>query len=353
MNENEKKAKAVPEDYLPVFCEELYQLTMSGITPADGLELLRDDETQPDLRQTLDTLCELTRDGLPLGEAMRSSGSFPDYMTDMIDLAENTGRLQDTLPALQRYYARKYRLKAEIRSAVTAPAALLAVMVAVVVLLITQVLPVFDRVFAQLGVSMGAVARTMMRAGTALARAGTGLAAVLAAIALAAAAVAFIPALRERFLSWFRYRFGGKGVLGEMAVSRFASSMAMACASGIDMEEAVSMAAKICGGAGEIDRMTAECEEKIRNGHNPADALAESGLFSGRDCGLLRLSERTGSLPDTLESISARLEEDSLRHIDSAVGSVEPVIVLITGALAALILLSVLLPMMGLLSGVG
>ena len=75
-------------------------------------------------------------------------------------------------------------------------------MVAVVVLLMTQVLPVFDRVFAQLGVRMGAVATGMMNAGAVLAKAGTGLAVVLVLIAAAALVVALAPPLRERFAAF-------------------------------------------------------------------------------------------------------------------------------------------------------
>ena len=137
------------------------------------------------------------------------------------------------------------KVAADIRGAVAVPVTLLAVMVAVVVLLMTQVLPVFDRVFAQLGVRMGAVAtappagadgspgRRTGRSWPGPPRGcrpprspgGTGLAA------------------------WFRRSFGGRGVLGQMAVSRFASSMAMAVSSGMSMEESVDLSARLCGGA--------------------------------------------------------------------------------------------------------
>ena len=244
-------------------------------------------------------------------------------------------------------------MAADIRGAVAVPATLFAVMVAVVILLITQVLPVFDRVFAQLGVRMGAVATGMMNAGSVLARAGTGIAAVLTVIAAAALAVGLIPSLREKFTLWFRRRFGGRGVLGQMAVSRFASSMSMAVASGLSMEESVELSARLCGGAREIDEKTARCRKDIEEGGSPADALAESGLFTGRDCRLLKLAEQTGSLPDTLEDLAQRQEEESLRRIDRTVGAIEPAIVVITSALAGVILLSVMLPLMGLLSAIG
>lgn len=341
----------IPEAYLPVFCRELHQLVRSGIPAADGLNLLREDETDPAVLAWLGRLCELSETGCPLAEALAGSKAFPAYMTDMVTLAEQTGRLEDTLLSLARHYERQNRMKAEIRSAVTVPVVLLLAMIAVVLLLITKVLPIFDRTFAQLGVRMGGVASGMMQAGKVLSKAGAGIAAVVAAIALCALVVAAVPRLRERFSAWFKRNHGGRGVLGQLAVSRFASSMAMATASGLPMDESVALAAKLCGGAKELDAKTEKCRADMENGENPADALANSGLFSNRDCRLLKLAERTGSLSEALEELAARQEEESLRRIDRLVGAIEPAVVVITSVLAGVILLSVMLPLMGLLSG--
>lgn len=347
------KRLRVPAQYLPIFCRELHQLVRTGIPLAEGLTMLREDETDPDTRSWLEALCRSTEEGLPLASALRETGAFPAYMTDMVSLAEETGRLEDVLLSLQRHYDRQLRMAADIRGAVAVPVTLFAVMVAVVILLVTQVLPVFDRVFAQLGVRMGAVATGMMNAGAVLAKAGTGIAVVLVVIAAAALIIALVPALREKFTGWFRHSFGGRGILGQMAAARFASSMSMAVASGLSMEESVSLSAKLCGGAKEIDEKTEQCRKEIEAGGSPADALAGSGLFSGRDCRLLKLAEQTGSLPDTLEDLAQRQEEESLRRIDRTVGAIEPAIVVITSALAGVILLSVMLPLMGLLSTIG
>ena len=83
--------KSIPEAYLPVFCRELYQLVRSGIPVSEGLRLLREDETDPQMLSWLDRLCALTDEGMPLAEALSETGAFPPYMTDMLSLAEQTG----------------------------------------------------------------------------------------------------------------------------------------------------------------------------------------------------------------------------------------------------------------------
>jgi len=315
--------------------------------------MLREDEQDPDLRKWLDMLCQSIEEGTPLSASLRETGAFPVYLTDMVDLAENTGKLQDVLLALARHYDRQQRLASDLRGALVVPLTLLVVMVAVVVLLMTQVLPIFERVFAMLGVRMGAVASALLAAGTALAQVGAVLGAVIAVIAVAAVAVAAVPALREKFVAWFRLNFGGKGVLGQFAAAQFASSLSMSVASGMTMEDSVELSAGLCGGAREIDRKTALCRERIQDGGSTADALAECGMFTGRDCRLLKLAERTGTLSDTLEDLAVRQEEAASRKLDSLVGVIEPAVVVISGILAGVILVSVMLPLMSLLSTIG
>lgn len=344
------KQDRVPEEYLPVFCKELYGLVRAGIPTGEGLRLLREDETDPKVLSWLDKLYAFAQEGMPLSQALRESGVFPGYMTDMLYLAEGTGRLEDTLLSLSRFYDRRIRMRADIKSAVTVPVVLLVVMIAVVILLITKVLPVFESVFAQLGAKMGSMATGMMRAGSFLARAGTGIAVVLAILAVIALLVAVIPSLRERFTGWFKASFGGRGVLGQMAVSRFASALSMATASGMNMEESIELSARLCGGAREIDEKTAKCHASVQEGVSAADALAECGLFSNRDCRLMKLAEQTGSLHEALEDIAGRQEEESLRRIDRLIGAIEPAVVVITSVLAGIILISVMLPLMGMLS---
>lgn len=114
------------------------------------------------------------------------------------------------------------------------------------------------------------------------------------------------------------------------------------------MDEAAELAGRLCGGAKQIDEKTALCVQKIADGGSTAQALSESGLFSARDGRLLALPERTGSMAETLEQVA-----DTLRRIDGYIGAIEPTIVILTALLAGVILLSVMLPLMSVMSTIG
>lgn len=291
------KQSKIPAAELAIFCQELYQLVQSGLPIADGLNMLLEDETDRRAKAWLTPLCAHAEEGMPLAQAMRQTEAFPDYMTDMVALAEQTGRLQDVLTALSAHYTRQDRMIDDVRRAFAVPIALFCVMLAVVFLLITQVLPVFSRVFAQIGVQMSPMAARLMHIGQVLSGAGLGIAIVLGVV--------------------------------------------------------VVLAGKLCGGAKQIDEKTALCMQKIADGGSTAQALSESGLFSARDGRLLALSERTGSMAETLEQVAERMQEDTLRRIDGYIGAIEPTIVILTALLAGVILLSVMLPLMSVMSTIG
>lgn len=153
---------------------------------------------------------------MPLAQAMRQTEAFPDYMTGMVALAEQTGRLQDVLPALSAHYTRQDRMIDDVRRAFAVPIALFCVMLAVVFLLITQVLPVFSRVFAQIGVQMSPVAARLMHIGQVLSGAGLGIAIVLGVVVVLALVVLLVPALRARVTGFVRFHLGGAVCLARL-----------------------------------------------------------------------------------------------------------------------------------------
>lgn len=221
------KQSKIPAAELAIFCQELYQLVQSGLPIADGLNMLLEDETDRRTKAWLAPLCAHAEEGMPLAQAMRQTEAFPDYMTDMVALAEQTGRLQDVLPALSAHYTRQDRMIDDVRRAFAVPIALFCVMLAVVFLLITQVLPVFSRVFAQIGVQMSPVAARLMHIGQVLSGAGLGIAIVLGCSRAGAGCTACTGAAGacDRFCA---LPSGGRGTFGQIAAARFASAMSMA-----------------------------------------------------------------------------------------------------------------------------
>ena len=84
-----------------------------------------------------------------------------------------------------------------------------------------------------------------------------------------------------------------------------------------------------------------------------AQAMRASALLPASACRLLELGQRSGSADMAMEKIARDLADDSDAAIEELVSRVEPALVLVCSVLVGLILLSVMLPLMHIMSAIG
>ena len=96
-----------------------------------------------------------------------------------------------------------------------------------------------------------------------------------------------------------------------------------------------------------------KCRELIADSSSFPDAVAESKLLSAKDCRMLSVGVKTGASDSVMFEIARRTDDEVQDNIDSIVGRVEPTIVIIMSVVVGLILLSVMLPLMGVMSTLG
>lgn len=340
------KAKVSKKD-IAYLCTELSLLLHAGVSTADALTLLAQDE-----RDGLTaSLAKSVDEGRALSEALRESGAFPTYVCGMVKAGEKTGRTEEALSALARYYEDRIRMDRRIRAALTYPVVMLALMLVVIGVLLVKVLPIFDSVYASLGGSMTGLAGGLLAFGRGLERAMPVLWILLALLAAAAVAVALSASLRERLLSLWYNSLGDKGVFRALNDARLSQAMAMGMAGGLYPDETVALAAGLMEGRA-MERCL-DCIAHLERGEDINEALSASGLLPQRACRLLELGRRSGAQDATMEHIAQSLTEDGEAALDELVGRVEPALVLVCSVLVGVILLAVMLPLMNIMSAIG
>ena len=132
-------------DYLGVsaFCESMAMMVQSGIQTDEAVTLLQSDRTNSGgvLEEGLAVMKEQVDQGSGLAAAMKESGIFPEYALQMVEAGESSGRLEDVLFRLSRYYADQKTISEKLRNAVTYPAAMLVLIIAVLAVMLVMVLP--------------------------------------------------------------------------------------------------------------------------------------------------------------------------------------------------------------------
>ena len=136
------------------------------------------------------------------------------------------------------------------------------------------------------------------------------------------------------------------------ALRRFCSVMAMTLHCGMDMAEGCRMAASLVDNASVLPGVKA-CEKELASGKAFYDSIEPSGLFSGFDLQMIRIGSRAGQLETVMKELEADYDERSSDALDSLIARLEPAIVSVLAVAVGLVLLSVMLPLAGILSSIG
>lgn len=334
------------------FCRQLALLLHGGIGIGDGLLLLAEEETGQ-LSGLTEKLGALLGDGMTLADAMEASGAFPASLTGMVRTGEQTGHLEEVLDAMAGFYDQRCRSSSRIKRTLSYPAMLLALMLVVVGVLLVKVLPVFDRVYGSLGSRLTGVAAGLLHLGQWL-KAALPLLFVLTALAAAGLLVyTFCGAVRKGINHRFMLRFGDRGPFARFNNANFARALAMGLGSALPLEDAVELAAGLLADSPRAAARCSRCALLLRNGSELAQAMKETGFLPPAESRLLAMGLRQGSAAKVMAGIADRLLEQAEEQLECAVGKIEPAIVLAASTLVGIILLSVMLPLMNIMSVIG
>ena len=338
---------------LSQFCQSLAMTLHAGVGMGDALALLAEDEPAGVVREMVGEMGRKVDGGATLSVAMGEAAAFPAYVTGLIAVGERTGKLEEALNALAHYYGEREQIDWRLRNALTSPAILILLMLAVIVVLLTQVLPVFDEVYASLGGQLTGIAGGLLTLGQWLNAAMPVLLVVLAVVVIFVLVFALSGTAREKLMAFWRRSRGDRGISRKLADARFAQALAMGLSSGLPLGEALDLAATLLEDTPAAVQRCRDCVQRLERGDNLADALRESGVLPAQSCRLLTMGLRGGSGDSAMAEIARRLSEEADRDLESKVSRVEPALVLVASLLVGAILLAVMLPLMNIMTAIG
>ena len=138
----------------------------------------------------------------------------------------------------------------------------------------------------------------------------------------------------------------------DTSCARFASGMSVALKSGLDTEEGFDLVTQLVDDP-DFCQKIASAREAIQNGEDFSDALNKAGIFSGIDARMVSVGFRAGAADSALSDIASRLQTETDEKLQSLAGLLEPTLVAVLSVLVGLILLSVMLPLVNVMSNIG
>lgn len=339
-----RKQSMLSEEELSYFCQQINMIIKAGFPIYYGISILRDDTSDEDTRALFTRIYEPMEQGAGLYAALSATGVFPKYLLQMIRIGEETGRMEEVLTSLGTYYEREAQIRAGIRQAVTYPLIMSIMMLAVIIVIITKVVPIFADVYAELGSSLTGTARLLMDISTFL---NQYLYLFLLAFLLLAM-IAFV-----FFKTPYGRRFYEKrGIARALACSRFANCMYLALASGLDTDQGFELAQELVSNSCTEEQIR-HCRKLIKDGESFSKALLLSGIFSRMYSSIITIGYKTSAMDDVMYNISKAYERETDEKLQHLISILEPTLIIILSFFIGLILVSFLLPLLGIMSSIG
>lgn len=285
-------------------------------------------------------------EGFRLADAMARQGrAFPPLYRAMVAAGERSGALSDVLERLADLLERQQEVRSRLATALVYPAALALTAMAVVLALMVAVVPKVVEQFDSLGRELPWLTRGVIGLSDFLVHYGVFL---LAALALGA--VVFVRLLRRAAFRWavdravLRLPLVGR-LVRDMHAARMARTLGIMLNAGVPLVEGLEMTARTVGNR-VLRGATEDMAVAIHEGGSLSGAMRRAGIFPPTLLYMVGSGESSGRVAPMLERAADYLEREFNTSTTAAMSLLEPAIIIVLGGVVALIVLSILLPIL-------
>lgn len=344
--------KQLSNQELSMFCDQIAMILNAGISPMEGVTIMLEDTLSTEGKEILSIILDHCNKGESFHSAVSASGVFPKYALDMIEIGEQAGKLEDVMHALAFHYNREESIAQGIKNAVTYPFLIILMMIIVILVLIIKVLPIFNQVFIQLGSEMTGFSKGLLDLGNTISKYSIVFIVIFAVLVGAYFFFTKSSIGKNLMASFCTKFFATRHFYEKIASGRFASGMALTMSAGLDTDASLEMVQRLVDNNAMAEKIET-CRKSITEGSSFAEALVNAGIFTSMYGRMLTIGYKTGSIDKVLEKIADAYEDEVDQRINSIITVLEPTLVIILSVVVCLILLSVMLPLMGIMSSIG
>ena len=337
---------------LSLFCYQMSIILRSGIQLTEGLSMLSEEVSDKHLKVALEIMYEDIENGQTFYSSIEKHDVFPNYMKAMVMIGEKTGALDNIMDYLSHYFERSEKLSQKIRSAVTYPLILTGLMGGIILLLILKVLPMFKEILDSVGGEMPSVTKAMLNISMGIKNYSLVILVVLLMFILGVYLFIRTPDGKKSIDKWRMNLPLIRNINRKIYAARFSMVMSLLIKSGIDHDEALDMVMQVVGNT-YVAQKICECKKMIINGWDLREAYAHTGIFPSLFSKMINIGYKTGEMDSMMAKISGIYENDVDNSLNKATSIIEPTLVIILSVVVGIILMTVMLPLINIMSSIG
>lgn len=348
-----KRKSKIPLEVLAEFSHQMAFIMRSGVPMVNGMEDLRRQMGGLAFSQVLEGLIREVTAGSTLSQAMaRQPLAFPSYYVAVIHAGETAGSLDESFRDMASYLEWLLQLRRQVKQALTYPIIVMLLISIALGIFVTVVVPRLVSFIKELNRPMPLPTQILVWFNEWVAGNWYLLLGLAAAGVLAAAVALRFPSFR---LLWDKQKLG-LPVLGqlmrELVLLRFVKYLRVLYRAGIQIHQSFQILQEVVPNR-YYRKVMSQVGEQIMEGESLADAMENSGAFPPQVQRSIRVGEQTGTLDEALEQLGIHLERTIDARIKRLVSLIEPMLLMLVGAILILVIVSVLWPIYTILGELG
>lgn len=339
-----RKSSVLSATDLSLLTRQFATLMVAGLPLVDALGVLVDQAQKKPIKALLADIREQIRGGKALSGVLETyEKDFSPIYVHMVRAGEASGALDQILFRLAEFLEKQQALRNKVTNAMLYPIIMLVIGTIILFFLITFVVPKITQVFAQQKQALPWPTVALMSISEFMADYWM----VLVGLVLGGLY------LLRRFAHTARGRMVADRMtlrlplIGEVArmvsISRLTSTLATMLASGVQLLDALDVSKRVMNNR-VLEETVEVARQNIREGETIADPLKRSGEFPALVTHMIAVGEKSGEMEEMLRRVSQIYDSEVERVIARLTSLMEPIMILVMGAIVLFIVVAILLP---------
>ena len=327
------------------FTKNLAAMISAGLPLSRALSVIERQSTNKILKRITADLASRVEKGSSFHEALAAHPKvFSTLFVAMTKAGEESGTLADSLAVVARQMEKAHTLAKKVRGAMIYPSIILAAVVIIGILMLIYVVPTLSNTFKELGVELPAATRAIVSASDAFAaHAALAFSGLLLFVLGMVLFVRSKPGSRIVLAISLRLPVIGELVRETMS-ARMARALSSLLSSGVEMLSALSITGEVVG-KNRFGTVVMEAEERVRKGDALSAPFAEhTTLYPIFVSEMIAVGEETGKVASMLSQVAEYYETDVEDRTKDLSTIIEPVLMLLIGAVVGVFAISMISP---------
>ena len=344
-NINIKLGTGVKKIEISRFTRQFATMIGAGLPMVQCLDILSQQMDSAEFRKIIGEIKESVQAGTTLSEALRKHKKiFDELFVNMVEAGETGGALDTILVRLANYREKADALIRKVKGALVYPIVVSIVAIGVTFAMLKWIVPVFAKMFVNLGAGLPEPTRIVMGISNAI---NDNFVFIVAG--LIGFIVLFNVIVRTKkgrlYFDTFKLRLPGFGTLiRKSAVARFTRTLGTLLSSGVSILEALDITSKTAGNV-VIKNAVRKAMLSIAEGETITGPLKESKVFPPMVTQMISVGEKTGGLDEMLSKIADFYDEEVDAAVSALTSLIEPIVIVFMGVMIGGIMIAMYMPM--------